>query len=186
MPESHEPSSSSRRPRFDHYASVFAVALSLAALFVSFAEVSSERAQQSASVWPHVEISESYSDEGFKLRLTNKGVGPALMGHLNLMIDGQPVTDIDKLIVDTIGAENAFSYERYSVSDPSNSVVAPGDEIRLFGVGWDDATRQLIQAWNGRIDVVACYCSIHGDCWQTSLNAEINQHTEACRTGVSL
>ncbi|MEL6868881.1 MAG: hypothetical protein AAFO81_03685 [Pseudomonadota bacterium] len=186
MSDSNVTTSPSGGSRFDHYASAFAVALSMAALFVSFAEVSSERAQQRASVWPHVEIGESYSEAGFTLRLTNKGVGPALMGELRLTYDGEPVTDIDQLIVDTIGEDLAFSYERYGMSDPSNSVVAPSDVVRLFSVDWDAASQQLIQTWGGRIDVVACYCSIHGDCWQTSLTTSRNERTQACATGVSL
>lgn len=179
-------SSSSGSSRIERYASAFAVAMSLAALFVSLAEVNSERAQQLASVWPHIEIGESYSEEGFTLRLTNKGVGPALMGDLRVIYEGQHASDIDQLIIDTIGADLAFSYERYRMSNPSNSVVAPGDEIRLFSVDWDPASRMLVEAWSGRIDVVGCYCSIHGDCWKTSLNSKRNERTETCPTGVSL
>lgn len=172
--------------RFDRYASMLAVVFSLAALFVAVAEVNSERAQQRASVWPHIEISEAYSEAGFTLRMTNKGVGPALMGRMALTFDGKPVTDLDQLILDTIGAEKAFSYERYGMSDPSNGVLAPSDEVRLFTVDWDDSTRELIQAWNGRIDIVTCYCSINNDCWQTSLTTESNTPIDSCRTGVSL
>ncbi|MEL7296332.1 MAG: hypothetical protein AAGJ86_01655 [Pseudomonadota bacterium] len=170
---------------FDRMASVFAVALSLAALFVSLVEVSSERAQQRAEVWPHIQIDQSYSEAGFRLRMVNKGVGPALMGQLVLLHNGQPVQDVDQLIIETIGAERAFSYDRYSMSDPSNSVVAPGDSLTLFGVSWDDSTRELIRAWNGAIDIDVCYCSIHEDCWQASLMGS-TQRVERCDTGVAL
>lgn len=186
MSEQPRNSSATMGGHLDRYGAAFAVVLSLAALFVSLAEVSSERAQQLASVWPHIEIGESYSDKGFTLRMTNKGVGPALMGRLILRFDGQEITDIDQLIVDTLGAEDAFSYERYGMSDPSNSVVAPADQINLFSVDWDADTQRLIQAWNGRIDISTCYCSIHNDCWETSLNSAVNQRTETCRTGISL
>ncbi|MEM7764160.1 MAG: hypothetical protein AAF290_08760 [Pseudomonadota bacterium] len=170
---------------FDRIAAIFAVLLSLAALFVSFVEVSSERAQQRAEVWPYIQIDPSYSSSGFRLRMVNKGVGPALMGQLVLLHNGQPVQDVDQLIVDTIGAERAFSYDRYAMSDPSNSVVAPGDSLTLFGVSWDDDTRALVQAWNGAIDIDICYCSIHEDCWQASLLGS-TQRVERCETGVAL
>ena len=148
--------------------------------------MSSERAQQRASVWPHIQISESYSEAGFRVTLTNKGVGPALLGKVTLLHDGKSVENIDALIVETIGAENAFSYDRYSMSDPSNSVVAPGDTINLFSVGWDDSSRQLIRAWNGRIDLATCYCSIQEACWQASLAEDATARVERCDTGVAL
>ncbi|MEN7343816.1 MAG: hypothetical protein AAAFM81_12775 [Pseudomonadota bacterium] len=186
MKSSNQPSSPASSTNIDRLASTFAVALSIAALFISIIEVSSERAQQRASVWPHIQISESYSEAGFRVVLTNKGVGPALLGELTLLHDGQPVADIDQLIIDTIGAENAFSYDRYSMSNPGNSVVAPGESINLFGVGWDDSSRQLIRAWNGRIDIATCYCSIHEDCWQASLAEDTTSRIERCDTGVAL
>lgn len=170
---------------FDRLASVFAVALSIAAILVSVAEVYAVRAQQRAAVWPHLNISESYSEAGFRLRLTNKGVGPALMSDVRLIFDGAQVTDLDKLIIDTLGPEDAFSYDRYSVSNPSNSVVAAGETVTLFAVPWDPQTRKLISLWNGKIDVQTCYCSIHGECWSASLEDVRTPSTETCRTGVS-
>ncbi len=172
--------------RISRMASAFAVALSLAAMFVSLAEVSSERAQQRASVWPHIEIVESYSDEGFRIRLTNKGVGPALMGDVTLTFNGQPIGNLDQLIADTLGPDDAFSYDRYSSSNPSNSVVAAGEETVLFGVKWDSATQRLLGAWDGKVDITTCYCSIHEDCWETSLASAKTRRTERCDTGVSL
>ncbi|MFK8052540.1 MAG: hypothetical protein AB8F65_06170 [Woeseiaceae bacterium] len=173
--------------RFDHIASAFAVALSLAALFVSFAEVSSERAQQKASVWPHIELGESYSDEGFKIRLTNKGVGPALMGQVVLSKDGKAIENLDALILATLGPDEAFSYERYSTSNPSNSVVAAGESYVLFAVAWDETTQRLISAWSGgAVDITTCYCSVHEDCWETSLTQDVTRRTESCNTGVAL
>lgn len=172
--------------RINRLASAFAVVLSLVAVFVSFAEVSSERAQQRASVWPYIEIVESYSDEGFRIRLTNKGVGPALMGDVKLMFNGEPVRDLDQLIADTLGPEDAFSYDRYSSSNPSNSVMAAGEASILFGVKWDSETRRLLAAWDGKVDIATCYCSIHEDCWATSLSSGKTERTERCETGVSL
>ncbi len=177
---------SAKRVNLDRLASAFAVALSLAALFVSLVEVSSERAQQRASVWPHIEIGESYSEDGFRIRLTNKGVGPALMGRIALTIDGRTVEDLDQLILETLGEADAFSYDRYSSSNPSNRVVAAGETLDLFRVKWDPQTRKLIGKWNNNVDLATCYCSISEDCWATSLQADQTVRVENCNTGVSL
>lgn len=167
---------------FDRLASVFAVALSLTALFVSVLEVFTTRAQQRAAVWPHLEISESYSEEGFQLRLTNKGVGPALTSDLRLSFLGQSVADLDALILKTLGPDDAFSYERYTRSIPSNSVIAAGEKIVLFSVEWDDQTRRLISAWSDKVDLKSCYCSIHNECWSVSLRQVRTTRTLSCRT----
>lgn len=171
--------------RFDRMASVFAVALSIAALLVSLVEVATVRAQQRATAWPYIQISTSYSDDGFRLELKNKGVGPALMSDVMLTSDGQPVENLDQFIADTVGETDAFSYDVYSTSNPSNGVVAAGETVTLFSVPWEPRTRKFVTALNGVLDVETCYCSIHRECWSTKLSADGTSPTNSCRTGIT-
>ncbi len=159
------------RPSFDRVASIFAVTLSLAAMLVSILEVATVRDQQRAAVWPYVQISSSYTDAGFALNLINKGVGPALMADVAITYDGVRVDDLDTLIADTLGPDDAFSYDVYSTSNPKSGVVAKGETVRLFGVPWEPRTQKLMTLWSDRVDVTACYCSINDDCWKTSLTS---------------
>jgi len=171
--------------RFDRIASLVAVTLSMAAMLVSVAEVFTVRSQQRAAVWPYVEISTSYSDQGFMIELSNKGVGPALMSDVTFKYKDEPVEDIDALIADTLGPEDAFSYESYSISNPSNSVVAAGETVNLFSVSWDERTRRLVDSWNGLIDIETCFCSINDECWDVSLSAGGTSSSAACQTDVA-
>ena len=170
---------------FDRVASIFALGLSIAALLVSLVEVSTVRTQQRATAWPHIALSQSYSANGFQLEVTNKGVGPALMGDVVLKKDGAPIADLDQLILETLGPEDAFSYDLYRSSDPSNSVIAAGETAVLFAVPWEPRTRKLVSAWGRSIDIETCYCSIHEDCWQVSLSQARTQKTRSCETGIS-
>jgi len=176
------PTSSSR---FDRIIAALALGLSIAALLVSLVEVSAVRSQQRATAWPYIEISESYTDAGFKLRLTNKGVGPALMSKVELKYDGERVESIDSLIIEAMGREDAFSYDIYSSSNPSNSVVAAGETVILFSIPWEERTRKFVQVAGGSINIETCYCSIHNDCWETSLNAASTTVSNSCKTGIS-
>lgn len=166
-------------------ASVFAVALSIAALLVSLVEVATVRAQQRATAWPYIQISTSYSDEGFRLELRNKGVGPALMSDVRLTSDRQRIENIDEFIAETVGETDAFSYDVYSTSNPSNSVVAAGETVTLFSVPWEPRTRKFVTALNGVLDVETCYCSIHRECWSINLSTDRTNPTKSCKTGIT-
>ena len=72
---------------------------------------------------------------------------------------------LDQSIIDTIGKENAFSYDVYGVSNPAPGVLSSGELVTLFSVPWEPRTRMLVNAWSDIIKVTACYCSVYDDCW---------------------
>jgi len=168
------------RMDFDRLAAVFAVALSIAAILVSLLEVSAARSQQQASVWPYIDMSGSYSDEGFQLILTNKGVGPARMGDVNILLDGQIADDLDSAILAILGEEDAFSYDVYRATNPSRNVIAKGETVRLFAVPWEARTRKLMSEWDERIEIRGCYCSIYEECWVASTQSRSTKPTQVC------
>lgn len=169
---------------FDRGAAIAAIIISLTAMLVSLLEVNTSRAQQRAAVWPHMEIVQSFQESGYRLLVTNKGVGPALMGDIVLLYEGEPVTSLDELILNTVGEENAFSYDRYSSTDPSGRVMAPGETTTLFGVDWDPITRAMLFDWNGKVDVQTCYCSINQECWSVSYVERTTKPTNSCKTTI--
>ncbi len=161
-------------------ATIGAVILSVVAICISLLEVHTLRAQQRVSVWPYLQIEQRYNSEGFQMRLTNKGVGPALVSDVELLLDGEPM-ELDPLILALVGEENAFSYEFYNASDPSNSVMSAREEVRLFRVTWDDRTRLLAERWQGRVDIAVCYCSIHDDCWRAKFSQSQPDDVKTCK-----
>ena len=169
-----------RDSRFNRLFTLAALILSIAAIFVSLMEVSAMRTQQRATVWPSVTLDRSYNSEGFQLELVNKGVGPALLGDVKLFLGQTEITDIDALIVETLGEEKAFSYDIYMMSNPTGSVVAAGETVNLFSVPWEPRTREFVNARASQIDIKACYCSIHGDCSSVSLNEGQQKRVDEC------
>lgn len=65
-------------------------------------------------------------------------------------------------------------------SDPSNGVISANETVRLFSVAWEDRTRLFAQQAQNRANITACYCSIHKQCWQTSLNQDGADEVESC------
>ena len=160
--------------------SLVAIAISIVAMLVSLVEVSAMRTPQRAEVWPYIDLATGYNSDGFYLRLENKGVGPALMHEVQLFRGSEPVTDLDAFVLDVVGPDDAFSYDTYLSSNPSNSVVAPGEVSTLFGVPWEPRTRRFVENVGTDIDVTACYCSIHEDCWRASLLASRPEPVDRC------
>jgi len=163
--------------------SLIAIVISLSALGVSVFEVTSLKDQQKASVWPYLEITQSYSGQGFAVTLSNKGIGPALLGDVGFVHEGKRLTnsdDIDALILQTVGPERAFSYDTYRANNATNGVLAPGEEMTVFAVPWTDNTRAFIEGVGDGISAQGCYCSVYKECWSVKMN-ELPEPAKVCR-----
>ncbi|MEM7083914.1 MAG: hypothetical protein AAF465_14390 [Pseudomonadota bacterium] len=160
--------------------SIIAIAMSMGALFVSVLEVSAIRDDQRIQVWPYIGVYTNYSEDGFRLHAINKGIGPARVQTLKMFYDGEHVTDIDQLILNTLGEKDAFSYDLYRSSNISRSVMSADEDKTLFGVPWEPRTRRLIDDWATKVDVVVCYCSVYDDCWESRLNTGEPTEVSSC------
>lgn len=164
--------------------SLVAIVISLSALGVSVLEVTSLQDQQKASVWPYLELTQSYSGQGFEVTIANKGVGPALLGEIGFVYDDQKLSntnDLDALIEQVVGPERAFSYDTYRSNNASNSVLAPGDETTLFAVPWNPNTRAFVEGVGGKISVQGCYCSVYDQCWVVEMDT-VPEPAKVCRS----
>ena len=179
-PQAH-PAAEPEAFNWDRLMAVFAIGLSITAILVSVMEVSSARAHSRATVWPHLAVSTNYSSETVAIRVSNKGVGPALVKDAAFYLDGQLTTNLDAAILDTVGEADAFSYDVYRRSDLDNAVIAAGEEVDFFAVPLEARTRRLIEAWQGKADLALCYCSIQDDCWTTSLVSDDSTPIDNCR-----
>lgn len=161
--------------------SIVAVVLSFAALVVSLFEALAVRAEQKADVWPYLEVSSGFSENGYSVRTVNKGVGPARLKTLEMSLDGKPYQSLDQMIVETVGEERAFSYELYRTSNPAPGVMSPDERAGLFEVPWTPVTRELAQIWAEDLDLTICYCSIYDDCWRSSLSLTEPEPVSSCK-----
>src|SRR5216110_2096776 len=74
------------------YDAVIATLVGFCALCVSGYTAYMQRQQVRAMVWPILEFVSS-NDPNIHLSLANKGVGPAIIRHVTVKVDNQPVKD---------------------------------------------------------------------------------------------
>ena len=72
------------------YGAVVATLVGVCALFVSGYTAYVQRQQVRAAVWPILEF-ESSNTPDIHFTLSNKGVGPAIIRHVTVTVDGKPV-----------------------------------------------------------------------------------------------
>lgn len=158
----------------------FAVMLSIAALVVTIIEANTTRSAAKASVWPSVSVEVSYSSAGFSYETINRGVGPAKVRSIEITYDDAPYADYVTLVEAVLGPEDAFGYDRIRATNPDRRVISPGEEVNLFAVDWDPASRRLSEAFTDGLAIELCYCSIYDDCWKTRLGATEPVPVRAC------
>ncbi|MEM8547547.1 MAG: hypothetical protein AAGF46_05200 [Pseudomonadota bacterium] len=135
-----------------------------------------------AEVWPYLTVGERYDSEGFYYEAVNKGIGPARLRSVIVKYQGEPIQGIDQLILDILGPEDAFSYDRYRSSVSATAVISAGEVLNLFSVDWDPVTRRLSQALAPSLEIEICYCSVYDDCWIAKRGANEALPVEQCPT----
>lgn len=156
-----------RRLSPDMIAALSAVLIGVCALGVSIyqANIMREqsrmmRAEQRASVWPNVAVEYSYTEEAFRLRLVNTGIGPAKIGPTHVTFNGKPVQTWAELL-ELVHPEKSV---RITYSQVGNRVLPAGDFETVLTVA-DAAVADSVQAQIERLAVEICYCSIYEECW---------------------
>lgn len=157
--------------------------IGLSALFVSGYTAYVQRQQVRAMVWPILEFDTS-NEPMIRLSLENKGVGPAIIRHVIVTVDGQPVPNWDEALQKLAGPG---TYHR-SESTMSGHVLKAGESIDIL-VPHDSDGRVLSsekagELWTtlnkarSRVGVEICYCSTLGDCWTLRRDSNNNSTVE--------
>lgn len=134
--------------------------VSVSALSVSIYEAYLQRQEQRVSVWPIIEFWSSYSDEGFAVRLANKGIGPGEIKNVRVTYRGQPQQSWRAVFEPVLGDQAGH----FSHSMVIGNVTAPGDIVTMLQYSPDVSA--AARAASKDIAMSICYCSVFGDCWQ--------------------
>lgn len=145
-----------------------AMLVGIAALFVAWDQGRVMRAQQHGAVYPILQIDGFTTRDGelqrVGARISNNGVGPALIDDIQLIRDGEPTPDFSAL--------GPFIPEQAELnwSTMIGRVLAPGESIAPLEYMWaaddvDQAVLDAFQAEWARWDMAVCYCSVFGKCW---------------------
>jgi hypothetical protein len=183
VPEENETRTASR------YETFIATFIALLAVSVAGYTAYMQRQQVRAAVWPILEFDSSNGPD-IHFTLSNKGVGPAIIRHVIVKVDGQPVRNWNETLDKFLGPGK----HRFSESDMSGHVLAPNESMTVFtphdpeGNALTDRSNPLwveINKDRGRISVEICYSSTLGDCWilrAAGLTAGATTETGRCPT----
>ena len=132
--------------------------VSLSALTVSIYEAYLQRQEQRVAVWPIIEHWTSYSDDEFSISVANKGIGPAIVHDVNIIVGGESQKSWSGVFQESLGSDS----DHYQQSMLMGNVMAPGDVSTIVSY-----SRQVNAAWQAsqQMQMEICYCSVFGDCW---------------------
>jgi len=157
-------------PGASRYDAVIATFVGVCALCVSGYTAHVQRQQVRAAVWPILEFDSSNAPD-IHFTLANKGVGPAIIRHVIVRVDGQPVRNWKEALERILGPGE----HRGSESDMSGHVFAAGESMDVFTprdaennpLNFDKSNPLWVKLNKdrGRVTVEICYCSTLGECW---------------------
>lgn len=152
---------------------ICALVSSLAAVFIAWDQARVMRAQQHGAVYPVLQtegfVSNRAGQRQIGLRISNSGVGPAILESVRLMQadTGLEITDLTDFI-SRLPDNNDISW-----SGLAGRAIAPGETVEPLVISWPMATSDeleiagaMTQSANWQLEI--CYCSVFARCWQTS------------------
>jgi hypothetical protein len=155
--------------RASRYDAIIATLVGLCALGVSAYTAYVQRQQVRAAVWPILEFDSGNGPIHFTL--ANKGVGPAIIRHVILKVDGQPVKNWKEALEKILGPGEHLGSE----SDMSGHVFAAGESRTVFTphdaennpLNFDKSNPLWVKMNKERlrVSVEICYCSTLDECW---------------------
>ena len=175
--------------RASRYDAVIATLVGLCALCVSAYTAHVQRQQVRAAVWPILEFDSSNGPIQFTL--ANKGVGPAIIKHVIVKVDGEPVKNWYEVLEKILGPGKHPGEE----SDMSGRVFSAGESMNVFTPHGEannpipfDKSNPLwakLNTGRSRVTVEICYCSTLDECWTLRAGGStpsITTETRRCPT----
>lgn len=142
---------------------LLAIIINLITVFVYIYQTNLMQEQQHSSVWPYVEWKAIYNQEdGFKLRVANNGIGPALIVNTNIKLNGEKQANLDSLFTNLIGTHKF----PHLVGDTEKRVIPANSSYNLFKTSDDKWSELLYSAYlKNKFEMEICYESIYRDGW---------------------
>ena len=170
------PPARKRDPEF--WIAIGALVISGLAMLSSLMQVSVQRNQERAMVWPHVSARPSFSAKGYEFVARNKGLGPALVRDVAILVDGRRVSGWIEALDVLVGPGHGYGWDQISANDLQDTVLGADESSRLFAVAWDDRLRRAFPG-DDRVEVRICYCSFLGECWTSRAGLD-HDRVEQC------
>lgn len=167
------------------YLALAALLLSMMALFVSIYEARILKEQQmimltqeKTSVWPFLDgqFSYEYSDKvRIRYALDNKGIGPAKVRQMNLLLNGKVVDGYLELVDSLLLYFPDVADMGISYMPAQGDVISPNEKVEILHIESNRFPGDLEKIRNLDLAFDICYCSVYNDCWQVRENDQEEQ-----------
>lgn len=153
---------------------ISAIVIGICALAVSLYEASLMRSETRASVIPILELSRSYftddleeQDWRLQFQAENVGIGPARIMDFRVSVDGDPKATWNEAMQALLRRDDGVTYGQSTI----NGRTIPAERVvTMFDLKDTQLSHDIIREFD-RLDFEACFCSIFGECWQTSYSS---------------
>jgi hypothetical protein len=137
---------------------VIASCIGLLALVVSGYTAWIQRQQVRAQVWPNIVV--GYDDQDHLLAVMNKGVGPAQIRSVQILVDGKPQPDWKR----TFEALN-LGPVIWQQSALSTNILTPSEKLNFMTLDSQTDYDHFRREAGTRLDMQICFCSTLNECW---------------------
>ena len=151
------------------YETAVATFVGVMALVVSAYTAYVQRQQVRAQVLPILQY--GTANNPLSVGIDNKGVGPALIKHVVVTVDGEAMQDWQHVLDKLVGPGK----HHYSENDIGSLILSPNETVNILSprddngaplsVGSPGSTGAILNEGRLHIGVEICYCSTLGDCW---------------------
>jgi hypothetical protein len=146
--------------------------LSLVLAYATFVQADATQKMQQGGALPFISYGTSNANREsgaaeITLDLANNGVGPALLGPLEIRYQGQIVRNARDLLERCCGLRSGEG-QSFAVGPGSGIAVRPGEAATILRITRTPANSALWERFNDerwKLRVRSCYCSIFEDCW---------------------
>ncbi len=150
------------------FLAIMATTVSICALVVSVMQTYYQHRYLHASSWPHIQIDANRFESGDStknyvlIKVTNKGIGPAIIESVVYEFKGKKFDSIDEL-TNTVLNKSSFKGGMQPLS--AGVVIGQNEEIEHLKVMGAREYRQLL-ANLVNIKMTVIYQSVHGERWE--------------------
>ncbi|SOB80544.1 hypothetical protein SAMN06297144_1114 [Sphingomonas guangdongensis] len=148
-----------------------ALIISLVVAYATFVQAGATQRMQQAAAWPIVAArTTNYTTAGERvvaLSLVNDGLGPALIGPVEVRYRGRAVATPTALLAACCGYRAGQTMQLRG-TPIVQTALRPGQEVSFIGVPGVPANAGLVDRFDAarrHVTVRACYCSIFEECW---------------------
>jgi hypothetical protein len=151
-----------RQVRYDAIAAVIAALVGMLALVVAGYTAYIQRQQVRAQVWPYLLMGKSNANGRYQFEAFNKGVGPAIVQSVQVLVGGKPVANWHEL-------ESLFGFKptgEFVQSTLNGRVLSPGEQVNWIAFENASDIDAFAADWEKfHVEARVCYSSTLGESW---------------------